>query len=201
MQNQKLDLKTLVVCLICTATTCVWASFPVSKQPSPITAGSIGACIAGGTLGPIKGGLTQLLYLFLVLAGLPFTANFKSGAAAFLSPIGGYLVGYVLMAAVTGYCYRLFNGYFHKLFNTEKIGLIILTKWLNMVIAGVIGTIALHIVGLSYFMMVTGYSLQQTLKCCYVPFIAVDLLIIVMSANIVLHADKQIDYHRWWWLR
>ena len=201
MRNQKLDLQTLVLCSVCTATTCVLATITIPMQPVPITLGSVGACIAGGKLGFKKGGLTQLLYLLLVLAGLPFTANFKSGVAAFLSPTGGYLFGYVLMAAVTGYCYRLFNGYFHKLFNTEKIGLIILTKWLNMVIAGVIGTIALHIVGLSYFMMVTGYSLQQTLKGCYVPFIAVDCLIIVMSAYTVLRADKQIDYHRWWWLR
>ena len=97
------------------------------------------------------------------------------------------------MAAVTGFLYRWLNA--------RKSTLTSANKFWNLVIAGVIGEIPLYIVGLSFFMMVTGYSLQQTLKCCYVPFIAVDLLIIVMSDNIVLHADKQIDYHRWWWLR
>ena len=199
MQNQKLDLKALVVCLFFTAITCLLGTFTVPTQPVPITLGSVGACIAGGLLGFKKGALTQLLYCLLVLAGLPFTPNFKSGLASFLSPNGGYLVGYVLMAAVTGYFYRLFNSYFDWLFNTEKRLLILFTKWLNMVIAGVIGTIALHIVGLSYFMMVTGYSLQQTIECGYGLFIAVNFLKILISANIVLRFDKQI-YDNWWWV-
>lgn len=201
MRNQKLDLKALVLFAVCTAIPCVLRTLTLTVpiQPVPRTMVSVGACLAGGTLGPKKGGLTQLLYLLLVLVGFPFTPNFKSGVAAFLSPHGGYLFGYVLMAVVTGYCYRLFNSYFDWLFITEKRLLILFTKWLNMVIAGVIGTIALHIVGLSYFMMVTGYSLQQTINCDYGPFIAVNFLTILISAKFVLMADKQV-YDNWWWV-
>lgn len=201
MRNQKLDLKALVLFAVCTAIPCVLRTLTLTVpiQPVPRTMASVGACLAGGTLGPKKGGLTQLLYLLLVLVGFPFTPNFKSGVAAFLSPHGGYLFGYVLMAVVTGYCYRLFNSYFDWLFITEKRLLILFTKWLNIVVAGVIGTIALHIVGLSYFMMVTGYSLQQTIDCGYGPFIAVNFLTILISAKFVLMADKQV-YDNWWWV-
>ena len=204
MRNQKLDLKALVLFAVCTAIPCVLRTLTLTVpiQPVPRTMASVGACLAGGTLGPKKGGLTQLLYLLLVLVGFPFTPNFKSGVAAFLSPHGGYLFGYVLMAVVTGYCYRLFNSYFDWLFITEKRLLILFTKWLNIVVAGVIGTIALHIVGLSYFMMATGYSLHQAIKCCVVPFIFADFVKLLLSACWINRSDKHFKklWGRWWWI-
>ena len=231
-KNKTLDLKTLVVCLFFTAITCLFGTLTVPNQPvlRPRPMGSVGACLAGGKLGPKKGGLTQLLYLLLVLigypiitnveygveygfallfwpilvsVGFPFTANFKSGAAAFFSPTAGYLFGNVLMAAVTGYCYRLFNGYFYRSVNTEKKRILTLTtKYLNMLIAGVIGTIAYSSFGLIYFMMATGYSLQQAIKCCVIPYIWADFGTILLSANWVLKSDNQFKnwWGRWWWL-
>ena len=185
MRNQKLDLQTLVLCSVCTATTCVLATITIPMQPVPITLGSVGACIAGGKLGFKKGGLTQLLYLLLVLAGLPFTANFKSGVAAFLSPTGGYLFGYVLMAAVTGYCYRLLNA--------KKSTLNTATKFRNMVIAGIFGTIAYSGFGLIYFIVVTGYALQPAIMCCVVPFIFGDFIKIPLAAFVVIKTDKHFQ--------
>ena len=172
MQNQKLDLQTLVLCAVCTATTCVLAIITVPIQPVPFTLGSVGACIAGGLLGFKKGALTQLLYCLLVLAGLPFTPNFKSGLASFLSPTGGYKIGFIFMAAVTGFVYRWLNA--------RKSTLTSANKFWNLVIAGVIGEIPLYIVGLSYFMMVMECTLQKAIMVCVVPFLIGDFIKILL---------------------
>ena len=184
-KNKTLDLQTLVVCSICTATTCVLATITIPMQPVPITMATVGPCIAGGKLGPIKGGLTQLLYLLLVLVGFPFTSSFKAGAAVFFGPTGGYLFGYVLMAAVTGFLYRWLNARKNTLTSANKF-------W-NLVIAGVIGEIPLYIVGLSFFMMVTGYDLQKAIMVCVVPFLIGDFIKIILSAFVVVKTDKHLQ--------
>ena len=55
-KNKTLDLKTLVVFLICTATTCLFGTLTVPNQPvlrpmGPM--GSVGACLAGGKRGDL----------------------------------------------------------------------------------------------------------------------------------------------------
>ena len=182
MQNQKLDLQTLVLCAVCTATTCVLAIITVPIQPVPFTLGSVGACIAGGLLGFKKGALTQLLYCLLVLAGLPFTPNFKSGLASFLSPTGGYKIGFIFMAAVTGLVYRWLN--------SKKSTLTTATKFRNMIIAGIFGTIPYSGFGLIYYIAVTGYALQTAVMSCVVPFIFTDFIKIPLAAFVVTKTDK-----------
>ena len=183
-KNKTLDLQTLVLCSICTATTCVLATITIPMQPVPITMATVGPCIAGGKLGPIEGALTQLLYLLLVLVGFPFTSSFKAGAAVFFGPTGGYLFGYVLMAAVTGFLYRWLNA--------RKSTLTSANKFWNLVIAGVIGEIPLYIVGLSFFMMVMECTLQKAIMVCVVPFLIGDFIKILLSAFIVLKTDKHL---------
>jgi biotin transport system substrate-specific component len=72
---------------------------PLPFTPVPITLQTLVVLLAGLTLGPGGGAASQALYLGAGLLGLPV---FAAGAGAVFGPTGGYLIGFVLAAAVAG---------------------------------------------------------------------------------------------------
>jgi biotin transport system substrate-specific component len=69
----------------------------------PITLQTLGVMLAGSVLGWKRGALSVLVLLALVAAGLPLLAGGRGGLAVFAGPTAGYLVGWVLGAAVIGW--------------------------------------------------------------------------------------------------
>jgi biotin transporter BioY len=70
---------------------------PLVFSPVPITAQTLTVLLAGGLLGPKRGGLAALTYLILgTLGWLPFAGGNLYG------PTGGYLVGFVATAYFVG---------------------------------------------------------------------------------------------------
>lgn len=75
----------------------------------PITLQTLGVMLAGAVLGWWRGALTVVIFLALVAAGLPLLAGGRGGVAVFAGPSAGYLIGWILGAAVIGLmvCARL----------------------------------------------------------------------------------------------
>lgn len=69
----------------------------------PITAQSLGVMLAGAVIGARRGALALLLLLALVALGLPLLASGRGGLGVFAGPTLGYLVGWPVAAAVTGW--------------------------------------------------------------------------------------------------
>jgi biotin transport system substrate-specific component len=63
----------------------------------------MGIMLAGSILGWKRGALSVVVLLVLVAAGLPLLAGGRGGLAVFFGPTAGYLVGWVLGAAVIGW--------------------------------------------------------------------------------------------------
>lgn len=68
----------------------------------PITAQSLGIMLCGTILGWRAGGLAGLLFVCLVLAGLPLLAGGRGGVGLLVSPSAGFLVGFPFAALATG---------------------------------------------------------------------------------------------------
>lgn len=83
---------------------------PLPGIPVPITLQTLGAMLAGAMLGPLRGALACLLYLVLAAIGLPVLPGGRGGLGAFLGPTGGFLIGMVVGAFVTGWLARLLAG-------------------------------------------------------------------------------------------
>jgi biotin transport system substrate-specific component len=75
----------------------------LSFTPVPITGQTLGVLLAGGTLGWQLGASSQLLYWAFGLVGLPFYAGGDGGWKTGTGATMGYLVGFVVAAAVIGY--------------------------------------------------------------------------------------------------
>lgn len=70
--------------------------------PVPITGQTFAVLLAGTALGSRLGAASQLLYVVLGAVGLPFYADAEGGWTAATGATGGYLVGFVVAAAVLG---------------------------------------------------------------------------------------------------
>ena len=75
----------------------------VPLWPVPITGQTFAVLVVGAAFGWRLGGATLALYLAEGAIGLPVFAKFSGGLAVLAGPTGGYLVGFVLAAALVGY--------------------------------------------------------------------------------------------------
>lgn len=74
---------------------------PLPWTPVPVTLQTLFLPLAGASLGAGLGALSQALYLALGAAGAPVFAG-SLGLAAFAGPTGGYLIGFIGAALLTG---------------------------------------------------------------------------------------------------
>lgn len=77
-----------------------WMSVPFF--PVPMTMQTLAVLLIGGVFGPRLGTATVAGYLALGATGAPVFHNGVGGAAVLLGPTGGYLVGFLAMAAIAG---------------------------------------------------------------------------------------------------
>jgi len=115
-------------------------SLPLAITPVPITGQTLAILLVGALYGSKRGPATVLLYLAEGAAGLPVFAGGLSGALHLLGPTGGYLVGFVLGAFVTGVLAG--RGWDRR--------------WAMTALAMTLGTIALFVPGLIWLAFFVG---------------------------------------------
>lgn len=79
------------------------AQITIPLQPIPVTLQSSAVLFIGMIFGPKIGGKIIFVYLLEGLIGLPIFANFLSGPAILMGTSGGYLLGFLPGAILSGY--------------------------------------------------------------------------------------------------
>jgi len=77
-------------------------AIPRPDSPVPYTLQNFGILVSGGALGFRRGGIAALVYLALGVVGLPFFAEGRGGLQVLWGATGGYILGFVLAAALVG---------------------------------------------------------------------------------------------------
>lgn len=90
---------------VMTAVTCIIGPFvfPLPISPVPISLTNLVIYFALYLLGSKLGTASYLIYLLLGFAGLPVFSGFTGGVGKLAGPTGGYLVGFIIMAVISGY--------------------------------------------------------------------------------------------------
>ncbi len=153
--------------------------------PVPITMQVLTVLLSGIFLGSRWALASQTIYVFMGLMGLPVFSGFKNGAIALTGPTGGYIVGFMVAAFVTGYLY-------------ENSGKRINNNPLRNLFAGFIsclaGVVMIHLFGFIHlfgclFSLTGTQSISDTLtrtwKLGTQPFIAIDFLKILIALSIL----------------
>lgn len=81
-------------------------AIPLPFTPVPLTGQTFGVLLVAAVAGPQRGTLSQLLYVLLGAVGLPFYAGGAHGWHVVTGATGGYLLGFIVAAAIVGWCAR-----------------------------------------------------------------------------------------------
>jgi len=144
--------------------------------PVPITGQTLAVLLAGVLLGKSWGGISQILYVAIGIAGVPWFTGWNGGFSALFGPTGGYLVGFVLAAFFLGY---FTDRYIRVRGFLPMLGLMLFA---NFTIIHVPGLLQLWL----WLYLIKGASpaLWELLLMGTVPFVLGDIIKIIAAATL-----------------
>jgi len=176
MTNTKtLSIKNIALIGVITALTCILAPLSIPIGPVPISLTNLVIYLGLYILGTAKGTISYVVYLLLGLVGLPIFSGFTAGPQKLFGPTGGYLIGFIPMAIIAG----LF---------IEKSGRKIVLSMLGMIL----GTAVCYAFGTAWLAYQAHISFGEALALGVIPFIAVDLIKMVLSALVAPQIYKAL---------
>lgn len=153
---------------------------PLAGIPVPITLQTLGVMLAAAILGPWRGLLACAVYTVLWVVGLPVLPGGRGGLGVLTGPTGGFLIGMIVGAWVTGWVAERFGGRAETRF----------TQWLGYALACVLGGIlAVYAFGVPWLSAVTGMSLEKALAASLV-FIPGDLIKAGVAALVAAQVSR-----------
>ena len=155
---------------VMTAATCVLAPISVPIGPVPITLANLVIYFSVYLLGWRLGTISCAVYVLLGAFGLPVFSGFAGGLGKLLGPTGGYIVGYIFMAAVGGAAVERFRNIWAQLAGLAA------------------GTLNCYALGTAWFCHTAKTALLPALSLAVFPFIPFDaakMLIAVFTGPIV----------------
>ena len=147
-----------------------WASVPFF--PVPMTMETLAVLLIGGALGPKLGVAAVASYLALGMAGAPVFHNGTGGLAVLLGPTGGYLVGFLAMAAVMGLAGARARARGRSCGRGRFVSL---REAAILALGAVLAEAVLYAVGLLWLALELGH-LEQAVEVGLVPFLLGDAL-------------------------
>ena len=156
------------------------AQVSIPFEPVPLTGQTFAVLLVGSSLGAIRGIASLALYLWLGVAGAPIYADGHHGWSVLTGATGGYIVGFVLAAAVTGYLAE--RGWDRRF--SSAVG------------AMLTGNVIIYAVGLPWLAVVLNSDFEQTLDFGLYKFVPGDLLKLYLAAALLPTAWRVVERMR-----
>ncbi len=132
-------------------------------SPVPFTLQTLAVLVTGAVLGTLRGALSMLIYLLAGVAGMPWFADHKHGWGG---PSFGYIVGFVVAAAVVGALAK--RGADRQVLST--LGLMAL------------GSAIVYVIGATWLANDLHLSAQKAVSLGVEPFLVTDSLKLAVAA-------------------
>ena len=146
-------------------------TIPLPFTPVPISMGTFAALGVGAVLGSRRGALSAMLLGVLAAVGAPVLAGWNGGVGVTF----GYVIGYVLIAAIAGRAATVWSR--HSGSTTARVA----TGVALMLLASA----SVYVPGLIWLKVATGASWGTTLTLGLVPFIVGDILKSVVATGLL----------------
>lgn len=176
MDDRKSPLRGMVYAALFGAATAVGAYIIIPFPIVPITLQTLFVALAASLLGGRLGALSQFIYLLLGIIGLPVFSGGKAGFGVLIGPTGGYLVGFVLGAYVTGKLMEI----------REKTAI----GWTAFSIA--VGFVVIYVLGVIQLSLVARLGVSKAVSVGVIPFLIGDCLKIILASLVVLRIRDRI---------
>lgn len=159
-----------------TAVTCILGPLSLPIGVVPISLTNLAIYFSVYLLGRKRGTLSYLVYLFIGLVGLPVFSGFSVGFPKVFGPTGGYLIGFIFMAFISGIFIDKFP---------SKIYMCILGM--------ILGTIVTYIFGTAWLAYQGNLTFNAALSLGVLPFIPGDIAKMVIAALIAPQIKKRLQ--------
>ena len=147
------------------AVICILGPLSLPIGPVPVSLTNLAIYITMYVLGTKRGTIAYCIYLLIGLIGLPVFSGFSGGPAKLFGPTGGYLIGFLPMAVLTG---------------------LAVSRWWNnrilCILAMEAATWVPYLLGTAWLAHQAGMSFSAAFGVGVLPFIIVDLIKIVVSS-------------------
>ena len=189
--NKFFTVRNMAFIAVMAALICVAGPFAVPMPGLvPISLATFAVYLAGGILGAKKGTLAVLIYVLLGAVGLPVFSGGAGGFAKLFGVTGGYIIGYIPCALLTGLFVDLFfkSGVMKSV--SEKKGFGKVLGWIGAVwavpVGMILGTLVCYTFGTVWFIIARGVTLEVAMTACVIPFLPGDAIKIVCASAITI---------------
>lgn len=146
------------------------AQVEVPLKPVPMTLQTLAVLLVGAALGWRRGALALASYAGLAALGLPVLSGGAGGLAKLLGPTGGYVLGFVLAAALVGWLAERF-----RLDRTP----------LGTALAMLAGNAVIYVPGLAWLAYTFSLGGMKLLTAGLTPFLLGDALKLALAAALL----------------
>jgi biotin transport system substrate-specific component len=153
------------------------AQIVIERWPVPITGQTFGVLLVGASLGSIRGFASLSLYVLVGMLGAPIYQDQNQGWDYFMGPTGGYLIGFVVAAALIGWL-------------AEQ-------RWdrrLSSAVAAMLtGNVVIYLFGLPWLAAEIDTGFTETLELGLYPFVVGDLLKLYLAGALLPTAWRVVE--------
>lgn len=177
MKKQKMY--QLTTCALMAALMCILGPMSIPIGPIPVSFTNFVIFLSVYLLGVKGATISYLVYLLLGAVGLPVFSGYQGGLAKLAGPTGGYLVGFILTALISGVVLERFHAH---------VVATILGMMVSMVAAYLFGTV--------WFVWQMQCEVWYALTTCVFPFLLVDIAKILVATALgktIRHALTKAD--------
>lgn len=148
-------IRKMTTAAVAAALLCVIAPLSVKLGPIPLSFCTLGIYFIAAYLGSAWAVAAVAVYIALGALGIPVFAGFSSGVGVLTSYTGGYIVGYLPLAFISG----LSHNYRSSITAASLM---------------VAGTAVLYLLGTVWYTLASGTAFIPALSVCVVPFLPGD---------------------------
>ena len=172
-----MKVKDMTLTAVMAALVCIAGPLTVPAGPIPLSLATLAVYLAGAVLGKKRGTLAVALYLLIGIIGVPVFSGFSGGFQKLAGVTGGYLVGYLPCAFLSGLGAERAE---------EESRIWILPAKMAA------GTAVLYTIGTAWFMIQSGNALGTALSLCVVPFLPGDAVKIAAAVMLTVPVRKAV---------
>ena len=174
--DQRVATAVLVLGFALLTAACAQITIHLGFTPVPITGQTFAVLLTGAVLGSRAGAASQLLYVVLGAAGLPFYAGGAGGWESATGATAGYLVGFIVAAYVVGYLAE------HR---QDR-------RFATSVGAFLTGNLIIYVLGVAWLMQTFSWGLAEGVEKGMAPFIIGDTIKILLAGGAMPTAWKMV---------
>jgi biotin transport system substrate-specific component len=172
--DTEMNVKRLIRISMLTSILSILSIITIPVGPVPVTLQTFGVLLCGYILGPIDGALSVIIYILIGIVGVPVFSGGKSGFEVVLGPTGGYLISFIISAAISGYASKKSS------------------ELLPLMLSGLLCMASMYVIGVPYLSLITGMSLRKAVMAGAYPFILPDMIKMVLAVLLSMKIKNRL---------